>query len=810
MRAWLCALALIAAAATEHGNAQGVTFGGLRTRTAVTPSELTITSNDPLPTAIEDDAYAGVTLQRSGGTGPFTWGNNDAGTSLNDGDAHCAGLVISSAGAISGTPTANGGGTCTFTADVEDSLSATDTQTLNIVVQAAASPELPANWSMATIGTGSACVGDHDDTDMDTDLDAGESIEVTGGAGSIFSTSDSFCFATFTLTGDKEIIVEVDSNDDVSGSAFGVMVRKSLNADASNIFAGTNRLGQPYVQYRLTDGAVTSSSGTIAAEHRWRRITVIGDLVTGYWSDDGTSWTQQGTSQTIDLNATYFVGLAVAAGSGTAAAVFDNISTATITSEEADDFGGYRPHFQGFGTSTRGGAGGSTVERIYVVNTTADNADAPVLQATVGGVGIYTSSLRAALVPSSCTPRFVLMGTSGTVMLTSRITVTCDNLTIAAQTAPSPGFMGAVYQLRIEASDVVIQHLRWRVGDSVTTTSQIGVFARDNVVNLVCDHCSFSWGTDETFSFNAGSGPEPQDISVLDSIISETLDTPDGGVANHSRAVSTGPAVNGTITFARSLFAHNDVRNPSIRAGWRSVMLNNAIYNYKGTVGGTNHGGTTYSCFSGETPPIEAVHIGNIAVTGPETPASHKTIKFTGGTSVCPGSQVYLEDNTGFGITTSTGNGQWSGVELSGTTELSIRTDTRPTWYTTFNFAELASDDVESYITDNAGARPLDRDAHDTRIISEFGARTGSIKDSLDTPGEVPPSTEVTAGNVKTLTANSNSAALLTALQALTDPDSDGDCGTMADGFVRTELMCFLESDATYGAQRLEMYQGVP
>jgi hypothetical protein len=99
-----------------------------------TPTPITITTTS-MPNGRDDDAYPSTTLASTGGTAPLTWSNNGAGTSLNDGDAHCAGLVISSAGVVSGTPTT--AGTCDWTAKVTDNVAATDTQALSIVVVAA-------------------------------------------------------------------------------------------------------------------------------------------------------------------------------------------------------------------------------------------------------------------------------------------------------------------------------------------------------------------------------------------------------------------------------------------------------------------------------------------------------------------------------------------------------------------------------------------------------------------------------------------------------------------------------------------------
>lgn len=110
---------------------------------ASTPDTITVTYNQTLtittvtmPAGTTSTAYqgSGVTLVASGGTSPYTWSNNAAGTTLNDADAHCAGLSISAAGVVTGTPTT--AGTCDWTAKVTDNVAATDTQALSIVVSA--------------------------------------------------------------------------------------------------------------------------------------------------------------------------------------------------------------------------------------------------------------------------------------------------------------------------------------------------------------------------------------------------------------------------------------------------------------------------------------------------------------------------------------------------------------------------------------------------------------------------------------------------------------------------------------------------
>ena len=382
-----------------------------------------------------------------------------------------------------------------------------------------------------------------------------------------------------------------------------------------------------------------------------------------------------------------------------------------VTGEASADFGGYRPHYQGFGTKTRGGRGGT----VYTVTNLNDS-----------GPG----SLRTALTASG--PRVVIFEVSGTIQLQSRIEINNPFLTLAEQTAPSPGILIANHQLRVNTHDVVIQHVRVRLGDLASTTIEDCIWLRNSIANIVLDHVSLSWCKDEALGITAASGPQPREIAILDSLFSEVLDNPNGGQPNHSRGVLFFGSANGTMTMARNLLAHNDTRNPVVRGGWRAITLNNAFYNGNGTLLGANHGFSVYSCVvTDSTAPIEAVHIANVAAAGPSTRGAPLTIKLDDISSNCPESQFFFEGNVGQGNTGPTGSLQWAGVYTEATTESAVRINSRPPWCTAFGFVELPSSMVETYVRANAGAHPRDRDTIDSRIVGEVATRGGQIVDRM-------------------------------------------------------------------------------
>lgn len=115
-----------------------------------TPIEVTVTivqanptvTTTSLPNASIATAYS-QTLAASGGTAPYTW-------SLSGG-ALPAGITVSTAGVVSGTPTAGGAFSPTFT--VTDSASHTGTATLSLTVTGASMVISPATLPNGTAGT---------------------------------------------------------------------------------------------------------------------------------------------------------------------------------------------------------------------------------------------------------------------------------------------------------------------------------------------------------------------------------------------------------------------------------------------------------------------------------------------------------------------------------------------------------------------------------------------------------------------------------------------------------------------------------
>ena len=143
----------------------------------------------------------------------------------------------------------------------------------------------------------------------------GRDYNITAGGADIGgSAADGFRFAYEPVTGDFDAVVQVSSLTAVnSGSRAGLMVRSTLDAGAQMIFSGASASDGYRFNYRTTDNAVGTFTkyGTVSYPNVWVRLVRSGNLFTGYYSTDGTNWTQT-MSLTLAMPDTVYFGLAVA------------------------------------------------------------------------------------------------------------------------------------------------------------------------------------------------------------------------------------------------------------------------------------------------------------------------------------------------------------------------------------------------------------------------------------------------------------------------------------------------------------------
>ena len=228
------------------------------------------------------------------------------------------------------------------------------------------------------------------------------------------------------------------------------------------------------------------------------------------------------------------------------------------------------PGAAGFGMETTAGRGG-TIFKVTNLNASG------------------TGSLKACV--DGTTARTCVFEVSGVIRITTDLTIRNSKITIAGQTAPSPGIMLRGAGIKIQASDVLIQHIRVRTGDDLNgpdpdnrDSLKIEGTESKPVRNIVIDHCSFSWAIDET----ASTWGPTDNITFSNNVFSEPLDESlhpaysGTGVQKHGYGVLLGPATGSSVTMVGNLFAHIVARNPLSRAT-EFVFTNNLVYN-RGTM----------------------------------------------------------------------------------------------------------------------------------------------------------------------------------------------------------------------------------
>ena len=183
-------------------------------------------------------------------------------------------------------------------------------------------PDLPSPWVNQDIGA----VGAAGSASYSNGV-----FTVDGSGADIWGTADEFQYVYQPINGDIEIIARVASQENTNSYAkAGVMIRENLSAGSNNAKMVITPTQGFKFQWRATaDGTSSNTNGTATntPPNNWVRLVRSGSSFTAYQSSNGTSWTQVGTTQTISMTSSVYVGLAVASVNDgvLCTATFDNV-----------------------------------------------------------------------------------------------------------------------------------------------------------------------------------------------------------------------------------------------------------------------------------------------------------------------------------------------------------------------------------------------------------------------------------------------------------------------------------------------------
>ena len=368
------------------------------------------------------------------------------------------------------------------------------------------------------------------------------------------------------------------------------------------------------------------------------------------------------------------------------------------------------PGAAGYGMETTAGRGG-TIYKVTNLNASGSGS----LKECVDGA----------------TARTCVFEVSGVIRISSDLTIRNSKITIAGQTAPSPGIMLRGAGIKIQASDVLIQHIRVRTGDDLNgpdpdNRDSLKIEGSDAkpVRNIVIDHCSFSWAIDEIAS---AWGPT-DNITFSNNVFSEPLHESlhpaysGDGLQMHGFGVLLGPATGSSVTMVGNLFAHIVERNPLSRAT-EFVFTNNLVY---------NRGHMDVDLQSQKGLVTKSSVVGNVFLRGPSFSRDTRPIfvHTKGSLGLQPGSRVYTHDN----LAPESTNGL---ITLTGGDVISnlMQTVTMDVWNSGLVHRPTANNVVYNRVLTYAGARPTDRDAVDKRIVQNVKSRNGQIINCVASDG---------------------------------------------------------------------------
>lgn len=374
----------------------------------------------------------------------------------------------------------------------------------------------------------------------------------------------------------------------------------------------------------------------------------------------------------------------------------------------------------GWAGKTAGGRGGQ------VIRVTTLDADGP-------------GSFRAAAETKG--PRIIVFEVGGVIDLGAKtLTIREPFVTIAGQTAPSPGVTFIRGGIDLATHDVIVQHIRVRPGsaggayrkgpdfDSIST--QGGAY------NVIVDHCSLTWGTDENLSAsgNRFTGPTVEDwrvgashdITFSNNIIAESL-----AVAVHAKGEhSKGSLIHDNATnilIAGNLYAHNMERNPLFKGGVHGVIVNNLIYNPGWKALHYNLQANEWAGYKSVNGQMTAV--GNVLRGGFDTAEGLRFLMIGGvGDLDYYGRDNIMVDKWGESI-------EELGAYEAGRAKI-IRHAAPLDWPP--GLGALPAIDVEARVLTTAGARPWDRDAHDVRLLADVAEGRGEVIDNEAEVGGYP------------------------------------------------------------------------
>lgn len=549
-------------------------------------------------------------------------------------------------------------------------------------------------------------------------------------------------------------------NQTVSGSADTVVSETILRTRSS-----TNTNYKSWIQFDLTStyaanpglkGNVASATLTLAASGTLSNKTYIVNGLNNSaglegWSSSTITWNGapgNSTSSTTALNSSLTTG---SLGTGTidgADATLTTVSGTSLTSFVNTDTDGLITFILTPGGTTSFYGAGSTYPPTLTLTTTATASTLAFPGAegwgaySVGGRGgdVYhvtnlndtgTGSLRYGITSAggtSTTPRTIVFDVSGTIVLTSSLSVNKSYITIAGQTAPGDGICLRDHSMTVSGSNVIIRYLRVRLGDE-SLTEDDGIWISGGH-DIIMDHISSGWSVDEAFSCSTDTAGLTN-ITVQWSMITEALNNSVHAKGAHGYGALIRGCYDGHYSYHHNLWVHNASRNPrpgnydtntaaKDPCGLLFDFRNNVIYNWNGSNPGYDADTLSICRYN---------YVGNWAKPG---------VNSSAGYLYSAGCKLFTAYYSGNYFNGTYASDEWAWVNFSGWTTAQKTAYKMSVPFATGPIATDTALVAYQRVLNHGGASLPKRDSVDTRVVGHVVNNAGKIIDTQNQVGGWP------------------------------------------------------------------------
>ncbi|MGM9836869.1 MAG: polysaccharide lyase family 1 protein [Paludibacteraceae bacterium] len=386
------------------------------------------------------------------------------------------------------------------------------------------------------------------------------------------------------------------------------------------------------------------------------------------------------------------------------------------------------PGAEGGGKYTDGGRGTA----VYMVTSLEDNP-----------TDVKIGTLRSAVQATG--RRIIIFAVSGRIDLQGELTIRNGNVSILGQSSPGDGICISGYPVVVNADNVVIRFMRFRMGDLHGAEGDALTIQKGHK-QIMIDHCSCSWSTDECLSIYG-----VEDATVQYCFVTEGLNNSVHAKGAHGYGGIWGGK---NTTFHHNLLAHHMSRMPRFDHDFVTQQnvapvdfINNVVYNWQGN---SAYGGESVGSTGNQR---QYNFINNYYKYGPATNSSvrfrllNPTTKCgnclkQGKGTVVPG-LFYLSGNYMYGSESVTAD-NWSGVVPDEASKLAQCRSAQRFVYDNAYVGEQTAQEAYETVLAKAGCS-LRRDTIDERIVEEVRKGTAIYHGSggskgggmIDTPDDV-------------------------------------------------------------------------